>query len=70
MILVQNPSFALKNPFPRFDPIRDQKSCWITFEKLGPGDQTSRHTSPDHLGQFLKSNQWNFGSQIGSNLGN
>ena len=35
LILVQNPSFALKNP--RFYPIRDLKYHWITFEKPGPG---------------------------------
>ena len=33
LILVRDPSFALKNPIPRFDPIRDPKSHWITLEK-------------------------------------
>ena len=52
--------------FPRIDPSRDQKSHWMTFEKLGPGDQTSRHTPPDHLVAVFQKQS----SGIGSNLGN
>jgi hypothetical protein len=59
LIFVRDPTFALKNPFPRFDSIRDPKCLWITFEKLGPEillDCVPRQ----NLVKYLKNNMDNF----------